>query len=79
MLVEGGLLLVGVWLYVTGTRGRDRIDTIALWTFITFVTLLYLGNLVGPPPPSARAIAVVGLASFVLPLWTAWVDKRRAA
>ena len=44
--------------------GPDRIGTIALWAFVALVTLLYIGNLAGPPPQSARAIAVVGLVGW---------------
>jgi membrane-bound metal-dependent hydrolase YbcI (DUF457 family) len=78
VIVEGGIFVAGVWLYVTGTRGRDRIGTIALWAFITFVTLLYVGNLVGPAPPSERAVAMAGLAGLLFPVWAGWLDRHRA-
>lgn len=78
VLVEGALFVAGILLYVKGTRSRDRTGAAGLWAFIAFVTLLYAGNLAGPPPPSARAVAVVGLASLAFPLWAAWFDRRRA-
>lgn len=45
---------------------------------MAFVTLLYVGNLAGPLPSSARAVAVVGLAGLVFPAWAGWIDERRA-
>ena len=77
-LVEVALLFTGVWLYVTAARSRDRIGTVGLWAFVTLITLLYVGNLAGPPPPSARAVAVVGLVGLVFPVWAAWFDGHRA-
>ncbi|HWQ56810.1 MAG TPA: hypothetical protein VN442_24195 [Bryobacteraceae bacterium] len=67
----------GMWLHITGTRSQDRTGTIGLWAFVTVVTMLYIGNLAGPPQPSARAVAVVGLAARVFPMWAAWLGGQR--
>lgn len=77
VLVEGGLFAAGVWLYARGTRSLDRAGTIAFWAFVAVVSLIYAGNAAGPPPPSARAVAAVGLAGIAFPLWAAWFDARR--
>lgn len=77
VLVEGVLFAAGVALYVTGTRRRDGIGTLGLWGFIAFISLAYASNVAGPPPPGVRAVALVGLAGFLLPLWAAWFDGRR--
>ena len=39
----------------------------------------YAANQLGPPPPSARAVAVVGLAAWLLVPWSAYVDRHRSA
>ena len=78
ILVEGGMFLAGVWLYTSGTQPRDRVGRYALWAFVAFLVLIYVGNLFGPPPPSVQAIAWAGLASYLLPLWAGWFDRHRA-
>jgi hypothetical protein len=41
---------------------------------------VYAANLVSPPPPSATAVAVAGLAlTPVFWAWGNWVDRRRGA
>jgi hypothetical protein len=45
-----------------------------LWVFAAFLVAAYLANVIGPPPPCARAVAIVGLASWLLPVWAAWAD-----
>ncbi len=77
LVVEGGLFAAGVWLYVATTRARDRTGTLALWSFIAVLVLLYLGDAVGPPPPSARALALVQVAGALLPVWAWWLDRHR--
>ena len=77
VLVEGGLFLAGVWLYTSGTRPRDGVGRYALWAFVAFLVLIYVGNLFGPPPPSVQAIAWVGLASYLIPFWAGWFDRHR--
>lgn len=77
VLVEGGMFLAGVWLYASGTRPRDRVGRYALWAFVAFLVLIYIGNLFGPPPPSVQAIAWAGMASYLLALWAEWFDRHR--
>jgi hypothetical protein len=72
MVVEISMFIAGVWLYAR------RYHSIRLWVFVTFLLAIYLANVIGPPPPSAHAVAVVGLASWLLPVWAWWVDGRRA-
>jgi hypothetical protein len=37
---------------------------------------LFAGS-VAEPPPSARAVALVGLSAWLLPLSGAWIDRHR--
>ncbi len=79
LAVEGGLFIAGVWLYAAGTRSRNRAGSAGLWGFVALVALIYAGNFAGPPPPDARAVAVVGLAALLFPAWAAWFDRHREA
>lgn len=77
LIAEFGLLALGVALYVRATRPADRIGRWGFWALIAFLALLYLANFAGPPPPSWQAVAWVGLASWLLPLWAWWADGHR--
>jgi hypothetical protein len=77
--VEGLLFAAGVLLYARGTRARDRTGTLALWTLVGFLLAIYAANLLGPPPPSAAAVAWTAQALWLLVAWGYWVDRHRAA
>ena len=77
LVVELSLFAAGVWLYIRCTIARDRIGVIALWTLISFLVLVYIGNIVGPPPPSVTALAWIGQTQWLLILWDYWVDAHR--
>jgi hypothetical protein len=70
IIVEVGIFVAAVWLYA-----RRWSTGIRLWAFVAFLLALYLANVIGPPPPSARAVAIVGLASWLLPVWAGWVER----
>lgn len=78
LLVEGLLFAVAVWLYARTTTPTTRVGRYGFWSLVGLLVFLYIGSAFGPPPPSAEAIAVVGLAGGVLGIaWTAWFDRRR--
>lgn len=79
LAVEFALYAIGIWAYASVTRPKDRTGTYAWWITAAFFGLAYLGNVFGPPPPSARAIAVAGcFIPLFIPLF-AWVDRHRKA
>jgi hypothetical protein len=73
--VEMALLAAGVWLYARVAGGRTRG---ALAAFAGFLAVVQLATYLGPPPPSVTAIAVVGLAQWLLPPWAHWLDRGQA-
>jgi hypothetical protein len=76
--VEVAMFAVGVWLYFSGTRARDRIGRWAAISLAALLLILYAANLAGPPPPSVRAIYLSAMAGFVLLLaWSWWSDRHR--
>jgi hypothetical protein len=77
VVVEYGLLAAGVWLYATATVSRDRTGRYVLWAMVTLLAAIYAGNLLGPPPPNARAIGWVGLAQWLFVLMAWWGDAHR--
>jgi hypothetical protein len=79
LAVEVPLFAIGVWLYARSTRAADRTGRLALPALVAFLTLVYLGNLFGPPPGAVREIAWLGHAQWLLVLWGYWVDAHRQA
>jgi hypothetical protein len=77
LAVEFILYTVGVALYLRATVARDRIGSIGLWALLAFLALVELGNVLGPPPPSVRAVVVSAQALWLIVLWGYWVDRHR--
>jgi hypothetical protein len=77
VLAEGGLLVVGVALYLRATQAADRTGRWALASFLVLLALLYTGSLVGPPPPDARAVALSDLGGLLFLLWAHWIERHR--
>ena len=77
VIVETGLLLTGVLLYLRSTEAMDRIGSIGFWALVAVLVMIYVGNITGPPPPNWSVIAIAGNASWLFVLWAYWVDKHR--
>jgi len=77
LAVELLLFAVGVGLYARVTEARDRRGMIGFWAFVAFLLVVYVMNLFGPPPPSARAVAWGAEALWLLVAWGHWVDRHR--
>jgi hypothetical protein len=75
--VELVLLALGVALYCRATETRDRTGSIALWSLVGFLLIINLANLLGPPPPSATAVAWTAQAVWLLVAWGYWIDRHR--
>jgi hypothetical protein len=75
--IESLMYVGGIALYLRATRARDRIGSIVLWLFVLFLASIYVGNYIGPPPPSVNVLAWMGLSLWILPFWAAWIDRHR--
>jgi hypothetical protein len=75
--VEGAMFVAGLALYLRATRARDRVGSIALWSLVVFLAVVYVVNLTSPPPPDARTIGFAGLAQWLFVPWGAWIDRHR--
>jgi hypothetical protein len=67
----------GLFLYLRTTKSNDKIGSISLWLLVTFLLIIYIGNVFGPPPPSVNAIAWTSQAQWLIVAWGYWVDKHR--
>jgi FtsH-binding integral membrane protein len=68
---------LGLFFYLRTTRAADRTGSVALWALVGFLLLVYAGNILGPPPPSAIAIAWAGQSQWLLIAWAYWIDRHR--
>jgi hypothetical protein len=78
LAVELAIFAAGIAVYARATRARDRTGAAALVALVLFLLAVYAANVLGPPPPSARAVGAAGLAQWLLVLWAWWVDRHRA-
>lgn len=79
LMVEGGMFVVGVYLYAISTQARNKTGRWALWGLVAFFIITYLGNLFGPPPPAVEPIVYIGLLQWLLIAWAYWIDHNRIA
>ena len=77
LAIELPLFALGVWLYARASSPKDAVGHWGLVTLVVFLLVIYAGNLFGPPPPSAVAIAWVGQLQWLLVIWGYWIDKHR--
>jgi hypothetical protein len=78
MIVEMSMLVIGVWLYVSATRARDRIGLYAFAAYVTILLFVYIGDRFSPPPGSVSEIIWPGIiAEVVLLAWAWWFDHHR--
>lgn len=76
LLVEGGLLVAGLWLYLGATRARNAVGRYGFFSLIAFQVVVWIASL-GSPPPGVRPLAWAGLGIWLLPVWAWWADSRR--
>jgi len=79
IIVEVLLFVAGVYLYMKVSKSKNKAGTIALWSLLVFLIIIYVSNIVGPPPPSEEAIGYVGLSQFLLIGWGYWIDRNRTS
>ena len=77
VLVEGALFVAGVSFYLKTTQAVDAVGRWSLWALVAFLTVVYVANIFGPPPPSARAVAWTVLGMWLLVAWGYWIDAHR--
>jgi len=78
LAVELSLFALGVALYLSATRPLDRTGRWGLAGFVALLLAIYGGAVFGPPPPGERAVALAGLALWLLPPLGVWLDRHRA-
>lgn len=78
VLIEIALFAYGVWIYVRTTTAKDRVGRFGFWALVAFLFLIYMMNILGPPPTSMTAVAWGAQLQWLFVLWAFWVDRHRA-
>jgi hypothetical protein len=78
LVVEGALLAAGAGLYLGATTARDRTGRVALAGLLAFTLAIWVTQPWAPPPPSDGAVAVGGLALWLLLPWAVWIERHRS-
>jgi hypothetical protein len=78
--LEAGLLLSALWLYMRSTSATTAVGKYGMGVFVTFLLLVNVMNLFGPPMSDSKlGLAVFALASYFLFAAVAfWLDTRRS-
>ena len=79
-IVEGGLFVIGVVLYLKASPIISIKRKIIFWSLITFLSVMYLGNLFGPKAPvetHSNAIAGPALAMWIIVIWGYFADRTK--
>ncbi len=79
LVVEGFLFGLGCYLYLRSTRAVDRIGSLGVPSLLVFIAVIWASGPFAPPPPNETAIAVVGCAMWLFPIWAWWGDSHRVA
>ena len=77
VIVESLIFIVGVFIFYKIDTPESRSKQISFWSLVIFLTAVYVMNLFGPPPPSEKPIAFIGLSQWLLIAWAYWIDLSR--
>jgi hypothetical protein len=77
LLVEGALFVAAIEVYRRTFTARDRVGVWSFGALILLTGAIWISGPWAPPPPGPAAIAVVGLALWLFPLWAFWIDRHR--
>ncbi len=77
VLLEFAIFFIGIWLYTSVTKAKDKIGKYSFWSLVIFLGLIHTVNMTGPPPPDVKAIGFAGLGMWLFVIWAYWADKHR--
>ena len=76
LAVEFLIFGVGLFLYVRGTRPKNRLGQYLIWLWAAVLAGSWVSTITGEPP-SASAIAWLSLSIWLLVAWAGWADANR--
>ena len=79
IIIEGLIFIIGAYFYLSVTKSKNKKGSYGLWSLLTFLTLIYVMNIIGTPPSDTNAIAIAGLFQWLIVAWGYWIDRNRSA
>jgi membrane-bound metal-dependent hydrolase YbcI (DUF457 family) len=77
LLIDGGVFLGGLVIYLRTTRSRNAIGRWALAAMVALLLFIFVSGMFDPPPPSERAVAWSALLLWLFVPWSWWIDRHR--
>lgn len=78
LVVEGGIFITGLVLYMRSTTAKNNQGRIGLWLLVGLLLVSHAANIFGPPPPSMNAVAWAGNLQWLFVILAYWVDANRS-
>lgn len=78
LMVELGMFAVGIALFLSVSKAKDRTGMISFWSLMVLLLIIYAGNIFGGPPPNVKAIAPITLLLWLFVPWAYWIDRHRS-
>jgi membrane-bound metal-dependent hydrolase YbcI (DUF457 family) len=76
--IEVLMFVAGAAIYLTTTRAKDKIGSIALWVFLLLLLGFYVSAAVNPgSPPTQNELAWSALLMWIFVPWCYWIDRHR--
>jgi hypothetical protein len=80
LVVEGGLWILGIVIYVRATRPKKRAGIYAFWIGVVLLTFAWYGNITSGMDPNPVRAGISGLIFFSLVVaWAYWINRLRPA
>jgi hypothetical protein len=80
LIVEGGMWVLAIVLYVRATRSAKRTGAYVFWAGVVILTLAWIGNIRTVPSSGAGVAALTSLIFFSCAIgWAYWVDRARSS
>jgi hypothetical protein len=75
LLVEGGFWIIALIVYARSHVFLSRVRLWGFWVGSLILTLIWFGNVTGPPPADPRSAPIVSLFIFSISIvWAYWID-----
>jgi membrane-bound metal-dependent hydrolase YbcI (DUF457 family) len=75
IIVEGFIFLYGSYLLIQSIHFKSKKGLYVTVGLILFLSIIYIMNVFGPPPPSEEPISYIGLAQIIFVVWGYYIDK----